>query len=105
MPKPSEHLIEAANKFVAEFDKRDTNIYVSLAKMGLWLVSCVLVAVIIACVYRCVYYWGYNTAILTVIVEASQVLVVIAVTVMGWHGYRGSRIFHLLRHWNDGAGE
>lgn len=99
-------MIERAKQLVADADRRSTNVYTSLAKAALWLASIILVWIVVTLSVHCVEYGGYCTANLSIIVEACQVLVVLSVTVMGWHGYKGSRIFHLLRHWNDsGTGE
>lgn len=68
------------------------NAYVSLAKVALWAVGVVIT--IVGTTALC----SGNYA---VAVSACQVMVMLAVSVLGFHEYKGSRVFHLVRHWND----
>lgn len=88
--------VGAANKLVEALDKRDISGYVTLAKAALWLAGIAsLAALVSACIQRD----------LGVVCQAAQVLVMLAVSVLGFHHYQGSRILHIIRHWNDGKND
>lgn len=74
--------------------------YIVLAKAGLWLTSAVLVLVVVLSLLRLLAS-GVTTDQLSVIVAACQVLSLVAVTVLGYHGYKGGHMLHTLRHWTD----
>lgn len=92
---------KAADKIVAELDRRNIGVYVSLAKYGLWITSAVLL-VIIASGSVVFMIDGFSSGVAGVVVQACQVAAMISITVLGFHGYEGSRIFHILRHLGDG---
>ena len=94
--KPSP--VEAANKIVAELDKCNVNVYITLAKAALWIVAGVLLMLVVAGVALLSRY-GFDVGTASVVVQACQVAVVVAITVLGWHGYKGSRVLHILRNW------
>lgn len=88
-----------AQEVVDALDKRKINPYVSLAKGVLWLVGVVLVCVVVGCAVataiKC------DASQIGNIVGASQALCVIALSVMGWHSYKGSQVLYALRHWDQ----
>jgi hypothetical protein len=77
-------------------ERRNISLYVSVAKLGLWLTSLVLLLVVVTCSFIVVLE-GDATQISNV-VGAAQALTVIALSVLGFHGYQGSRALHILRH-------
>jgi hypothetical protein len=81
--------VVVANKVVAELDKRDTNVYVTLAKAALWLVALLMAAVVLHCI---------STGNWQTLTQACQVIVMLAVSVLGFHEYKGSRVLHILRN-------
>ena len=100
--KPSP--VEAANNLVAELDKCNVNVYITLAKAALWIVAAVLLMLVIAGVTVLARdgFTVYAIEIAGVVVQACQVAAVVAITVLGWHGYKGSRVLHILRNWEGG---
>lgn len=86
---PLDQIVGLSQKLVDALDKRDTNAYVSLAKIGLWAVTAVLITVTIVAAIR---------QELGVVVQAVQALAFVAITVLGYHGYKGGQILHVLRH-------
>ncbi len=74
-------------------------IYTGLAKAGLWTAATTLSAVIVRSINGAI---AGDTAAIGNVIQACQVMSMIAITVLGYHGYKGTRIFHNLRHWNDG---
>ncbi len=74
-------------------------IYTGLAKTGLWASAISLSAVVVRSVNGAL---AGDTAAIGNVIQACQVMSMIAITVLGYHGYKGTRIFHNLRHWNDG---
>lgn len=84
--------VNAAQKFVAEMDKRNTNAYVSLAKLGLWLAGVCICAMIVEAII---------SADRPLVVQGAQALIFLCATVLGFHKYEGSRILHVLRNWNN----
>ncbi len=91
-PKPIDEIVE-------KVDGKDGRVYIALAKTGLWTCSATLSAVIVMGVKKTL---AGDPAMIGNVVQACQVLSMIAITVLGYHGYKGTRIFHALRHWNDG---
>lgn len=73
--------------------------YVALAKGGLWLSSATLCGAVIGGIYSAIS--TETTQVLLAVVQACQALAFICVTVLGYHGYKGHRLFHELRHWGD----
>lgn len=92
----------AATNFVSMIEGEHGRVYVALAKLGLWVCSLTLAFVIIGGVIAAAR--GSDGAIGNV-VQACQVLSMIAIAVLGYHGYSGTRILHFLRHWKDGTPE
>jgi hypothetical protein len=84
--------VNAAQRLVAELDKRNTNAYVSLAKVGLWLAGICIVSMIVV---------GLVSADRSLVVQSAQALIFLCATVLGFHQYQGSRILHVLRNWNN----
>jgi len=74
--------------------------YVMLSKIALWLVAATLVGIVIGGVIATIH---GNTQITLAVVQACQALSFISITVLGYHGYKGHRLFHELRHWRDPA--
>lgn len=86
----SDKIIAAANKIVAELDERNVSVYVTLAKAALWAVGVLMtIATVVA----------ISQGNWSVLAQASQVLVMLAVSVLGFHEYKGSRVLHILRNW------
>ncbi len=79
-------------------ESKPAMLYVSLAKSGLWLSSSTLVGVVIGGVYATL---QGNFTMVNNVVQACQVLTIICVSILGWHGYKGNHILHAFRHWND----
>jgi hypothetical protein len=81
--------------------------YVLLAKLGLWLVSINLVSVIVSVFCFAAFQQDFEDALpvrlamMNTSIQACQVLSIIAITVLGYHGYTGTHLLHTLRHWND----
>lgn len=73
--------------------------YVFLAKIGLWVASLTLFCAIIGGVISA--FATGTTTVLLAVVQACQALAFISATVLGYHGYKGHRLFHELRHFND----
>jgi len=92
----------AATKFVSVLEGEHGRVYVCLAKLGLWMTSLTLVFVIVGGVIAAA---AGNTDTIGNVVQACQVLAMVAIAVLGYHGYSGTRIFHALRHWNEGRPE
>lgn len=92
MSETTQIAVNVANRFVSELDKRNVSVYVSLAKAALWLVAVLMVVIIVNEIS-----YG-RLARVDHVIGASQVLTLVAVTVLGWHGYKGSRVLHILRH-------
>ena len=92
----------AAMKFVTVLEGEHGRVYVGLAKFGLWMCSVTLVLVIVGGLIAAV---AGNTDTIGNVVQACQVLAMVALAVLGYHGYSGTRIFHALRHWNEGIPE
>lgn len=86
----------AAQKLVDELEQRDINPYISLAKLALWVSSLVYVTVIVFAVVQAIAH--RDASQVGNAVGAAQAMTVIALSIMGWHGYRGSQAFYLLRH-------
>lgn len=86
-------LQQRAQDIIGELDKRNINPFVSLAKAGLILSSVVFVSVIVAGIL--------NPSLIGNVVGAAQGLTVIALSVMAWHGYKGSQALYLIRHLNS----
>lgn len=81
-----------AQLLIDELDKRNINPFVSLAKAGLVLASVVFLLVIA---------FGFaklDPAFMPNMVGAAQGLTVIALSIMAWHGYKGSQALYLIRH-------
>jgi hypothetical protein len=78
---------------------KEPKIYPLLAKFGLWLVSLTLFIIMIHCWTDILF--GNNWQHIGTAIQACQALSLICITVLGYHGYRGHRIFHELRHWKD----
>jgi hypothetical protein len=99
---------DKANDLVAELDKRNIGVYVTLAKGGLWVIAVVLLWVVCTMAGGSLVSGTEETARwvgpCSTIVQACQVGAMICITVLGWHGYKGSRIFHILRNWQLGKG-
>lgn len=73
--------------------------YVLLAKIGLWVAATTLFCAIIGGLISA--FSTGTTTVLLAVVQACQALAFIAITVLGYHGYKGHRLFHELRHFND----
>jgi hypothetical protein len=86
------------NEVVEKVEGPTGRIYIGLAKMGLWTCSLSLSAVISQSITQLVH--GDKSAVSN-LTQACSVLSMICVTVLGYHGYKGTRIFHALRHWDD----
>jgi len=81
---------------VADFEREhDTSVYVTLAKAVLWIVSVALVGVVLGCTALVVF--AKDAGQISNVVGASQALVVISLSVLGFHNYKGSHLFHVLR--------
>lgn len=91
-PKPLDEVVE-------KVDGKDGRVYIALAKAGLWTCSATLSSIIVMGVKKTLH---GDPAMIGNVVQACQVLSMIAITVLGYHHYDGTRIFHALRHWNDG---
>jgi len=72
--------------------------YVVLAKGALWLVSATLFGMVLGGDWLVSH---GDTAVALAVVQACQALAFIAITVLGYHGYKGHRLLHELRHWSD----
>lgn len=92
---------KAAHTIVDAMERRKINMYITLAKLGLWLTSAVLLLVITGCSILVVFTGDVEQ--ISNVVGATQALVVVALSVLGFHNYQGSQMFHVLRHWNDVA--
>lgn len=90
-------IVADANKVVEELDRRNINIFISLAKIGLALVAFILVGTISSGIHVALVQ-GFHIGIMSVVVQACQALAFISITILGYHQYRGSRILYLLRH-------
>lgn len=86
-----------ANRIVEELDRRNINIFISLAKIGLALVAFILIGTISSGIHVALIQ-GFHIGIMSVVVQACQALAFISITVLGYHGYRGSRVLYLARH-------
>lgn len=64
--------------------------YIFLAKCALWLAAVTLIGVMVGGIISVVH---GSTAMVGNLVQASQVLAFIAITVMGYHGYKGRMLF------------
>lgn len=89
----------AAQKFVHVLEGEHGRVYVGLAKTGLWMCSLTLTFVIVGGLIAAA---RGNTETIGNVVQACQVLAMVAIAVLGYHGYSGTRIFHALRHWTEG---
>jgi hypothetical protein len=90
--KLDDKLVLGARWIVEELDKRNTNVYVTLAKLAMWIVAAVLTVVLTTSLIV----WDLSLA-----VQTSQVIVMLAVSVLGFHEYKGSRILHVIRNWKN----
>lgn len=97
--KPVTKVSDVANSFVDELDQRNISLYISLSKLCLWITSTVLLLVVSTCSFIVVL--EGDTDQISNIVGAAQALTVIALSVLGFHNYNGSRALHLLRHISD----
>lgn len=79
-------------------DHEHAKVVPMLAKSVLWTAGVVLIGIVLYGVTATI---QGNTAHIGHIVQACQVLSLIAITVLGWHGYTGHRLFHELRHWRN----
>jgi hypothetical protein len=93
------NLTNKAQQLIAELDKRNINPFVSLAKAGLFFVSGVCLFIISLC--SMFLFFDSRLDMIPNIVGAAQALTVICLSVMAWHGYKGSQALYLLRHWKD----
>ena len=73
--------------------------YVLLAKTALWVAAMTLFCAIVGGVISA--FATGTTTVLLAVVQACQALAFIVITVLGYHGYKGHRLFHELRHFND----
>lgn len=64
----------------------DNSIYVVLSRIALWLTSSVLLGVIVVTAFIAV---RGDLSVIGNLISAAQALTFIAVTVLGYHGYRG----------------
>ena len=97
-----------ANKVVDELDSRQINVYITLAKYGLWFIAVMLVCIVLSSVLAACSGNPLDASriqIIGVVVQACQVGAMICITILGWHGYRGSRVFHVLRNLYPGGGK
>ena len=88
----TKELQRRAQQIIDELDKRNINPFVSMAKIALVLASLVFVSVIV---------FGFvslDKELVGNMVGAAQGLTVIALSVMAWHGYKGSQALYLIRH-------
>jgi len=69
-----------------------------VSKAVLWISGFVLVGIVI---YGTIETIRGTTVHLDSVVRACQALSVIAIAVLGWHGYTGHRLFHELRNWRN----
>lgn len=93
-------LPDKAQTLIGELDKRNINPFVSLAKLGLCVAAFLCCFVLMLCSMLVV----LNSRLDQIpnIVGAAQALVVICLSVMAWHGYKGSQALYLIRHWGSG---
>ena len=99
--------VKTANKLVEALEKREISPYITLAKAALWVVAIVLTVVLVIALARFATAnyqgcgWFFDSQAAGVVVHSAQGLMALALSVLGLHQYRGSRILHVLRHWND----
>lgn len=102
LDKLDDKLVVGAKWIVAELDRRNVSVYVTLAKAALWSVGFLLTFIMLRSLYSAYGVWTatgmYPDAQLNVVVQSSQVLVLLAVSVLGFHKYEGSRVLHILRN-------
>lgn len=96
------YISKTASQLVHVIEGENGRFYVGLAKFGLWVCALTLAFVIFGGLRRA---FAGDTAVVGNMIQACQVLAMIAISVLGYHGYSGNRIFHALRHWNDGKPE
>jgi cytochrome b subunit of formate dehydrogenase len=93
---------KVSTKLVHTIEGENGRVYVTLAKLGLWMCSVCLTLIIIGGIRMMI---SGDTDTIGNVVQACQVLAMIAISVLGYHGYSGTRIFHALRHMIDGTPE
>lgn len=84
-----------AEQAIEVLDTRKINPYISLAKAVLWMVGVSLVFILAGCFFLVV---KGDAEQIGNVVGAAQGLLVLALAVMGWHGFEGSQALYLLRH-------